>query len=150
MNVVIFITGKKFMNTTIEDKLAIEELIARYNHSIDGGDYGTWLDCWSEDAVMDGVGQYRTGIAAIREFANSYEANHRSRINGLRHFTVNIISEINGDEATSRSYLQLTRTETKGAQIIFTGRYEDTLIKREGKWRFQSRKFIQDMPPVDK
>ena len=132
----------------IEDKFAIEELIARYNHSIDGGDYETWVDCWSEDGVMDGIGKYLVGIEAIREFANAYEQNHRSRIAGLRHFTVNIISEINGDEATSRSYLQLVRTGTKGVQIIFTGRYEDVLIKQEGKWRFRGRKFIQDLPPV--
>ena len=133
----------------IEDKLAIEELIARYNYSIDGGDYETWVDCWSDDAVLDGVGQYRVGIEAIRAFANSYEQNHRSKTPGLRHFTVNIVSDINGDEATSRSYLQLTRTGTKGVQIIFTGRYEDVLIKRNGEWRFRGRKFIQDMPPAN-
>jgi ketosteroid isomerase-like protein len=132
----------------IEDKFAIEELIARYNHSIDGGDYETWVNCWSEEAVMDGVGQYRVGIAAIREFANAYEENHRSKIAGLRHFTFNIISEINGAEATSQSYLQLVRTGTKGVQIIFTGRYEDVLRKSEGKWRFRGRKFIQDLPPT--
>ncbi len=132
----------------IEDKLAIEELIALYNHSLDGGDYETWVDCWSEEAVMDGAGQYRVGIEAIRDFANTYEQNHRSQIPGLRHFTCNIISDITGNEATSRSFLQLTRTGANGVQIIFTGRYEDVLIKREGKWRFRGRKFIQDLSPA--
>ena len=111
------VAPKEAMN--IEDKFAIEELIARYNYSIDSGDYETWVDCWNEDGVMDGIGKYLVGIEAIREFANAYEQNHRSRIAGLRHFTVNIMSEINGDEATSRSYLQLVRTGTKGVQIIF-------------------------------
>jgi ketosteroid isomerase-like protein len=137
---------RKTMN--FEDKLAIAELIARYNHSIDGGDYETWVACWSEDAVLDGVGQYRVGLDAIRAFAVAYEQNHRSKSAGLRHFTFNIISDIKGDEATSRSYLQLTRTGAKGVQIIFTGCYEDVLIKRAGQWRFRSRKFMQDMPPA--
>ncbi len=136
------------MNTIIADKLAIKELIARYNHSIDAGEMDVWLTCWSEDAVLDGIGQYLVGMAALRAFADSYEQNYRSKLPGGRHFTVNIVSDIQGDEATSRSYLQLTRTGVNGAQIVFTGRYEDALVKRDGQWRFRSRKLIQDMSPA--
>lgn len=136
------------MNPVIEEKFAIEELIARYNHSIDAGDMEAWLACWSEEAVLDGIGQYLVGLAAIREFANSYERDYRSKLPGGRHFTINIVSVIQGDEATSRSYLQLTRTGAKGVQIVFTGRYEDELVKRDGQWQFRRRKLIQDMPPA--
>ena len=135
------------MNPTLEDKLAIEELIARYNHSIDSGDWPTWLDCWTEDAVLDGIGKYLVGKAAITEFANNYERDYASMMPGCRHFTVNIASCIEGNTATSRAYLQLWSTGAKGAQIAFTGVYEDSLVKQSGQWRFSKRRMVQDRPP---
>ena len=41
------------MPTILEDKFAIEELIAKYNQSLDRGDYQTWIDCLTDDAVLD-------------------------------------------------------------------------------------------------
>ena len=140
------------MSTTFDsgqlaDKLAIEELIARYNHSIDALDMATWLDCWSDDAIMDGIGQYLVGKAAIKGFADGYEKNYASKMPGGRHFTVNIASKIEGSQATSRSYLQLWSTQAKGPQIAFTGVYDDLLVKQDGQWRFRGRKMVQDKPP---
>ena len=135
------------MNSTLEDKLAIEELIARYNHSIDSGDWPTWLDCWTEDAVLDGIGKYLVGKVAIAEFAKNYERDFASAMPGCRHFTVNIASRIEGDAATSRAYLQLWSTGAKGAKIAFTGVYEDTLVRQAGQWRFSKRRMVHDTPP---
>lgn len=134
------------MSTLIEDKIAIEELIARYNQSLDGGDYATWVACWAEDAVLDGIGKLLTGRDQIQAFADQYEGATRSKINGLKHYTVNILSTIRGDEAVSSSYLQLVSTTDKGVKIIFTGRYEDDLKRVDGHWQFSRRKLHQDMP----
>ncbi len=138
------------MPSFLEDKHAIEELIARYNQSLDSGDYATWVSCWSDDAVLDGLGQYLTGKVQIQGFADKYEAAFRSRIHALKHYTVNILSVIDGDKATSSSYLQLVNTTDKGVQIRFTGRYEDDLQRVDGQWRFARRKLHQDMPPPAK
>lgn len=35
------------MHNPLEDKYAITELIARYNQSLDCGDYKTWMTRWS-------------------------------------------------------------------------------------------------------
>lgn len=136
------------MPSQLEDKHAIEELIARYNQSLDGGDYAQWVACWADDAVLDGIGKLLTGKAQIQAFADQYESSTRSRINALKHFTVNILSTITGDKATSSSYLQLLSTTDKGVKIIFTGRYEDDLKRVNGQWQFARRKLHQDMPPV--
>ena len=133
-----------------EDKLAIEELIARYNQSLDSGDYETWLSCWAEDAVFDGLGKLLSGIGPIRGFAQSYDANYRLRIHALKHFTVNILSKVDGDRATASSYLQLTSMGSKGVHILFTGRYEDDLKRVDGAWRFARRRLHQDFPPAEK
>jgi ketosteroid isomerase-like protein len=73
------------MTSQLEDKHAIEELIARYNQSLDGGDYAQWVACWADDAVLDGIGKLLTGKAQIQAFADQYESTTRSRINGLKH-----------------------------------------------------------------
>ena len=134
------------MPTLLEDKFAIEELIARYNQSLDGGDYPTWVACWADDAILDGIGKLLTGKAQIQAFADQYEGSTRSKINGLKHYTVNILSAVVGDRATSSSYLQLVNTTDKGVKIIFTGRYEDDLKRVDGHWQFARRKLHQDMP----
>ena len=135
------------MPTTLEDKHAIEELISTYNQSLDRGDYPTWLACWADDAVLDGLGRLLTGKAEIRAFADAYDANYRLRLHALKHYTVNILSTINGDHATSTSYLQLVNTTASGVRTIFTGQYEDDLKRTGGRWQFARRKLHQDMPP---
>ena len=130
----------------LEDKLAIEELIAHYNQSLDSGDYEAWLACWADDAVFDGLGKQLTGIDAIRGFADGYEAGYRRRLHALKHFTVNILSKIDGDLATSSSYVQLTSLSDQGVRFVLTGRYEDDLKRVDGRWRFARRKLHQDMP----
>ena len=136
------------MPTALEDKFAIEELIARYNQSLDGGDYPTWVACWADDAILDGIGKLLTGKAQIQAFADQYEGSTRSKINGLKHYTVNILSTIDDDTAQSSSYLQLVNTTDKGVKIIFTGRYEDDLKRVNGQWQFVRRKLHQDKPPA--
>ncbi|MEI6760642.1 MAG: nuclear transport factor 2 family protein [Betaproteobacteria bacterium] len=110
-------------------------------------DYPTWVSCWTDDAVLDGIGQLLTGKAQIQAFADTYEDSTRSKLTGLKHYTVNILSIISGDTATSRSYLQLVKTTEKGVKIVFTGHYEDTLRRVNGQWQFARRKLHQDMPP---
>ena len=134
------------MNASIEDKFAIEELIARYNQALDQGRFDEFLACWAEDGVFDGLGGPYVGKAAIRQFTDRYDERYRLRLNGLKHFTVNILSRIEGDRATSSSHLQLVTTGSKGAHILFTGRYEDELRREAGGWRFTRRKLHQDLP----
>lgn len=133
------------MNPQIEDKFAIEELIGIYNQAIDQGRYEDFLACWCEDGVFHGLGGPYVGKAAIRRFTDGYDQQYRLRLNGLRHFTVNIVSRIDSDRATSSSHLQLVTTGSKGAHILFTGRYEDELRRVDGRWLFASRRLHQDM-----
>lgn len=137
------------MTSAFEDKFAIEELIGRYNQAIDQGRFEDFLNCWCEDGVFDGLGGPYVGKPAIKKFTDSYDERYRLRLNGLKHFTVNIVSTVDGDRARSASHLQLVTTGAKGAHILFTGRYEDELRREAGAWRFTRRKLHQDMPVAD-
>jgi ketosteroid isomerase-like protein len=133
------------MPSLIEDKLAIEERIAAYNQSLDQGRYADFLACWAEDGVFDGLGGPYVGKPAIRDFISRYDERYRLRLHGLRHFTVNILSQIDGDLARSSAHLQLVSTGPKGVQILFTGVYADTLRREGGQWLFTRRRLFQDM-----
>ena len=133
------------MPALIEDKFAIEELIGRYNQSIDQGHYAEFLACWCDDGIFDGLGGPYVGIEAIRQFTDGYDERYRLRLNGLKHFTVNVVSRIDGDKALSCSHLQLVSTGTSGARILFTARYQDELRRTPEGWRFTRRKLHQDV-----
>ncbi len=136
------------MPSAFEDKFAIEERIARYNQAIDQGRFEDFLACWCEDGVFDGLQGPYVGKAEIRRFTESYDERYRNRMPGLKHFTVSIVSVIDGDRASSSSHLQLVSTGSKGARILFTGLYEDQLRRVDGEWLFVRRKLHQDFPPA--
>lgn len=134
------------MTSQMEDKFAIEERIGIYNQALDQGRFADFLACWCEDGEFDGLGGPHVGKAAIRAFTDSYDERYRLRLTGLKHFTVNIVSVIDGDQARSSSHLQLVTTGSKGVNILFTARYEDDLRRVGGQWLFARRKLHQDMP----
>ena len=139
---------EKTLTSVLEDKIAIQDLIATYNQSLDRGDYETWLACWADDAIFDGLGKYLTGIQAIRGFSEGYEVGYRQRLPGLKHFTINVLSNVDGDRANSSAYVQLTSISDKGIRFVLTGRYEDDLKRIDGRWRFARRTLHQDILPV--
>jgi len=61
---------------------------------------------------------------------------------------MNTVTDVEGDTAISSSYLQLLTTGKEGAKIMFSGRYDDKLVKVGGKWRFKERKVTRDTPPA--
>ena len=44
------------MPLSVEDRLAIQELIARYNHAIDGGDPDGWAATFAPDGTFESRG----------------------------------------------------------------------------------------------
>ena len=64
------------MTASFEDKFTIQELIARYNHAIDCGNYDAWVDCFAEDGLCKAP---RPGVL-------SAAPNSRSSLNNSRPF----------------------------------------------------------------
>lgn len=132
----------------VSDRLAIEALIATYNHSLDGGDYETWLACWTDDAVLDGLGQYLVGREEISGFASAYDDGFRRMLGGGRHFTANILSIIDGDRATSESNVMVMAATANGPRVALVGHYRDELRRHDGTWRFAVRQMRLEEAPV--
>lgn len=131
------------MTSIVEDRLAIHELLARYSHTIDGRDYAAWVECFTPDGVLQSAMGVSSGHAELKTFAETYERN-RERMPNARHFMTNIATTVEGDQATARSYVQITTSDPRGVRLLFTGQYDDRLVKVDGAWKFKERKGIPD------
>ncbi len=127
---------------------AIRNLLARYNWCGDNGDYEGFLDCFTEDGVLDlkGIAIYR-GRDEIRVGLDSgfgAGAEHRERlrlIGRLAHHVSSVRIEMQSPaEARTWSYFAVV-----GASgWDHWGRYTDQLVCIEGHWLLTYRRVSID------
>jgi uncharacterized protein (TIGR02246 family) len=118
-----------------DDRGAIMNLLARYNHTFDRGDPQAWADCFVPDGVFRSASAEARGRDALVAFAEA------RRGGTTRHWTDNHLIEVRGDTATMACYLMLVRSG-KGderPQVTFQGNYTDELVRTPDGWRFRSR-----------
>ena len=61
------------MALTVEDRMAILNLAARYNHAFDYGDVDTWVQTFKADGIfMGSEGFSRQGVEELTAFAEKY------------------------------------------------------------------------------
>ncbi|HLY47242.1 MAG TPA: nuclear transport factor 2 family protein, partial [Stellaceae bacterium] len=111
---------------SIEDRLAIGELLVRYVGALDAGDVATVVDCFTADAVLESpvIGRI-AGSAAIRAFAERFAA-QRAAGTQFRHMVTNIAAEVDpaGNRARASAYLLVLITEEGTSRRLPPGRYE--------------------------
>jgi hypothetical protein len=131
------------MGLTTDDQVAIQGLAARYNHAIDSGDGDGFLATFVEAGVLDaGPGLCIEGHAALKDFA----VNFAGSAHAPRHIATNLVIDGDGDHATLKAYIQMYMMSGDPAQqvIAAAGKYDDTLIKESGTWKFLRRNFTAD------
>jgi uncharacterized protein (TIGR02246 family) len=130
------------MALATDDILAIQKLIADYNHVVDRGDGEAFADLFVEGGSLDSGFNVIKGRDELRDFA----AFVPSMAPGARHLVSNVSIDGDGDDATARLYLQMWATAGGAAEtkLVISGRYEDTLKREGGTWRFVTRKMIPD------
>lgn len=129
------------MPLSVADRLDIQELLARYNHAIDSGDAAGWAATFAAGGTFTSSGRTHTGTQALQAFA----ADFATRLPGSRHWNNNVVIEGDGDQATTRCYLQLLKTGgSEPATLVTTAKYEDSLRRVNGAWRFASRTVVPD------
>jgi ketosteroid isomerase-like protein len=122
----------------LEDEQAILDTLYGYGHGLDYGHEDAWIDCWTEDAILDWPGRaLMRGHAELR-------AGFRNHTHAPQAFHKHVVVEprivIEGDRATVTSmYARLDRYEG-GPKIRAFGRYRDTLVRcKDGRWRIKER-----------
>jgi hypothetical protein len=124
---------------TSEDRLAVAELIARYNWTIDTRDVDAFVEVFHEDGAFDG-NQVHAGREALRAFAAGMAVAPGAQ--GLQHWTTNLVIEGEGDEIRARSYMVGPKITADGPIVLaLLGHYDDYVSRRAGEWRFSKRVF---------
>ena len=132
---------------TYEDRIAVEDVMARYVWAVDSLDADGYVAVFTDDATIDSNGSISKGHAAIRGIVTSLiqrrDANKAKGLPtaNLYHVVSNVrISFPKPGEALHQSYWQTVRRDSDGKMTAAAmGRSEDRLVKRNGKWLIQSR-----------
>jgi uncharacterized protein (TIGR02246 family) len=133
---------------TYEDRVAIEDVMARYVWTVDSLDADGYVAVFTEDAVIDSNGSISKGHAEIRKIVTGLiQRRDENKAKGLPTSNLyHVISNVRitfpkADEALHQSYWQTVRRDKDGRMVAAAmGRSEDRLVKRNGKWLIQSRK----------
>jgi uncharacterized protein (TIGR02246 family) len=133
---------------TYEDRIAVEDVMARYVWAVDSLDADGYVAVFTEDAVIDSNGSLSKGHDAIRKIVTGLiQRRDDNKAKGLP--TANLYHMISNvritfpapGRALHQSYWQ-TVVRDKDGKITAggMGRSEDHLVKRNGKWLIQKRK----------
>jgi uncharacterized protein (TIGR02246 family) len=122
-----------------EDRLAIQDLMARYAWALDTGDDAAYADLFTEDGVFVERGQPYKGRAILAEHVRELVAIMKP---GNRHHNTQLVFE-SGDanRCVIRSYsLHVFEPEPGAAKVVrMQGFYRDVCVKQEGIWYFAER-----------
>jgi actinorhodin biosynthesis protein ActVIA len=125
-----------------QDYFEIQQLYARYNIAIDGGD----AEGWAATFTPDGVFNTFVGHDALVNFVKTW----REKLGGAtrKHWNNNLQLTGNAKEASGSVYLLLVDFSTKPPSILATATYTDSLIKTKDGWRFTKRTTKGDAAPA--
>jgi hypothetical protein len=122
-----------------EDRLAIGEVLAAYCHHLDAGRWEALRALFTADCRLD-FGAL-LGTFEGREGLERFTATLARIGVVMRHYTTNVVVTGDGSAARAQSYV-LGLTGASGTRAIATGRYEDELVKQDGRWLIRVRRAI--------
>lgn len=123
----------------VADKLAIQELFARYAHAIDDLDPAAWVAFFTADGIFQVGTRAMQGAAALRGYADVHVREIR-----CRHMMSNFLYTVRGNEAAGQCSMLATLATAGGYRIFAQGRYVDRLVRQDGVWRIAHRKVETD------
>nr|WP_031069896.1 nuclear transport factor 2 family protein [Streptomyces sp. NRRL WC-3742] len=131
------------MPLTLEDRLAITELVSLHGHLVDDGSLDRLEELFTSDVVYDltDFGQESlSGVAAIREAAYALGA-----ANPVAHHVTNIVVTASADGQV--------QVRSKGLGIKADGScgsvsYDDTVVRTADGWRISHRKVSARRTPL--
>ena len=134
---------------TVEDRLELLDLLARYNHLFEERRAEEWAELFIPDGVFDGPAGLATGHKELAELCNATTAKYPVAL----HFTDHHQFDWFGDEVRHMCLLSVQFPTNKGVQTLLY-RYRDVLVKdRSSTWKFKIRRVVAPddigWPPPD-
>jgi uncharacterized protein (TIGR02246 family) len=120
-----------------EDKEQIEQLLLDYGRHLDARDFAAYSQLFARDGEWVGGFGAVTGPANIKAFMEKNMPGANTARN--YHLLSNFVIAVNGTTATAWSRWAFVVPGERGAAISQAGRYDDTLVKEDGRWKFKKR-----------
>ena len=133
------------MPSMLEDKEAIREVLYRYCYGTDMGDTEAWVRGFTENCTWDG-GPF--GVCQGKDAMRALHKQGGDAAKSMRHLTLNSLIDVRGNHAEAVSYVLVFGVSDAGASVVFSGFYEDSLIREGGSWLIQARKLRPDMSEI--
>jgi uncharacterized protein (TIGR02246 family) len=133
----------------VEDELAIRRLLVDYSSTQDARDYAGYAALFAKDGEwVNGKNSHKGRVAIQKMLVDLYGTPPPAYVNTESyHITSNPQVDVHGDRATARSRHLLIMRGPKGEPTpVLGGRYEDDLIREDGKWKILRRVDYPVMP----
>ena len=136
-------------DATLQDRAAIQNLVVKYTIALDTLDADMYASVFAEDAEFTFGGRTYKGRAEIRKIVTDLKerraaAQTADSPKSYHALSNTYIELVNDHEARHRSYWQTITGPSSGPFTVGgMGRYEDTIVKRNGEWLIQKRQIIQ-------
>ncbi len=119
---------------SLENRLAVYELIARYAHEVDNYRGEGWADLFLEDGRLISPGAPHIGRQALINQAKSLQ----DRGMKYRHVITNIYLSDNAtdEHAVANAYGTVTEWSRVPAEVGIFADYRFEMVNRDGQWKF--------------
>ena len=137
------------------DRQAIETTLVRYSTGLDTFDADVYASAFTEDAEFTMQDKVYRGRDEIRKIITDMKASRAERLADkdptndpppiMHHVLSNAVIDITSpDTATHQAYWMTVSggPQLNSFHVAAEGRYEDELVKRDGKWLIHRRKIL--------
>ncbi len=126
----------------VADRLAIEDLYARYCVALDTGDEEGWVSTFTDDGELFGRAPAR-GREELRGYHQARMAARETEpFTNPQHWNANLL--LRGEPPEVRGFAYVMRIGTMrsdgSVQVVREGVYRDLVRRAGGRWRFASRR----------
>ena len=126
----------------------IERLLLEYGRALDSRDFAAYGRLFTKDGEwVGGFGTASGGPAGIQAFMEKAMGTGPNRANNYHLLSNFVITVTSADTATAWSRWAFVVPGANGANIAQAGRYDDTLVRENGRWRFKRRVASNDTAP---
>ena len=130
----------------LEDTEEIRNLLLDYGRFLDARDLHAYSQLFAKDGEWVGGFGSAKGPDGILAFMEKNLGTGPNRGNTF-HILSNFVIDVKGDTATAWSRWTFVTPGADGKPVISqAGRYDDTLVRENGKWRFKRRTASSDIP----
>ena len=129
----------------LADKVAIDNLVARYARLVDTADYAALGRMFASGHITANVRDDRlVGEEQVRTFYSTTNRTHADGTARTHHIVTNFEYQAlaAGEVRVDSCFTVLQGTDTLPLQPIVAGRYNDVFVKDREGWRFASKHII--------